>query len=597
MIEFDRVQLRYPDQDQPALSMPEHVVLAEGDLTLAVGPTGSGKSTLLRAVNGLVPHFTGGVLSGRVLVDGHDTSAYRPRDLAHLVAVVGQDPSAGFVTEVVEDEIAYGMEVLGVEPTAMRRRVEESMDVLDVADLRRRPLRELSGGQQQRVAIAAVLAAGPRILVLDEPTSALDPVSAENVLAAVDRLVHDLGVTVLMSEHRLERVVHHADQVLLLEDGRCSLPTPPAEAMAISTLAPPVVRVGRELGWSPLPLTVRGARRHAAGLLAARSGLEATPPLLRSSSAPGVGDDRPPPTTATETGAAPDPSAPPAPSVRGHGSVLLPWRRSRHRTLAPQHPVRTGPQAAVSVAHLHLRRRAVTVIPDLDLTLPSGSVSALMGRNGAGKSSLLACLAGLLPPTSGTVRLDAADPATLSAAEAIRHVALLPQDASDLVHRTTIAAECAAADRSHGLSPGTTEHLWRRLGGSASTATHPRDLSEGSRLLLGLAVVASGDPPVLLLDEPTRGLDYATKDRLAQWLHERAAAGTCVLMATHDVEMAATAADRAVLLAEGEVIAGGPARQILCHSPAFAPQMSKVAYPRPILTPTEFVDAVRAGSS
>ena len=187
MIRFDRVSVTYEplaDAQSPARAgetgsavfTEASFVIPEGELVLVVGPTGSGKSTLLRCVNGLVPHFSGGTLQGTVTVGGRDTRQHRPRDLADLVGFVVQDPTASFVTDTVEEEIAYGMEALGVDATAMRRRVEETLDLLGLADVRSRPLRDLSGGQQQRVAIGAVLAAGPRILVLDEPTSALDPV-------------------------------------------------------------------------------------------------------------------------------------------------------------------------------------------------------------------------------------------------------------------------------------------------------------------------------------------------------------------------------------------------------------------------------------
>src|SRR5258708_5804297 len=184
--------------------------IEEGELCLAIGHTGSGKSTLLGAVNGLVPYFTGGTMTGRVTVDGRDTARYRPRELADVVGVVGQDPLAGFVTDTVEEELAYTMEQLAIDPAAMRARLEETLDLLGLADLRHRALHTLSGGQQQRVAIGAALTAHPRVLVLDEPTSALDPTSAEDVLAAITRLVHDLGVTVVLAEHRLERVLPYA---------------------------------------------------------------------------------------------------------------------------------------------------------------------------------------------------------------------------------------------------------------------------------------------------------------------------------------------------------------------------------------------------
>ena len=262
MIEFDHVSVTYADASSPVL---RDVCLAvdEGELALVVGRTGVGKSTLLGAVNGLVPHFTGGTLAGRVLVDGRDTRTHPPRELADVVGVVGQDPLSGFVTDTVEEELAYGMEQLAVPAPVMRKRVEETLDLLGIAELRDRPLFQLSGGQQQRVAIGSVLTAHPRVLVLDEPTSALDPQAAEEVLAAITRLVHDLGVTVLLAEHRLERVVQYADRIIeVMADGSVCT-GPPASMLRSTQVAPPVVELGRLAGWDPLPLSVRDARRLA----------------------------------------------------------------------------------------------------------------------------------------------------------------------------------------------------------------------------------------------------------------------------------------------------------------------------------------------
>ena len=234
-----------------------------------VGETGSGKTTLLRCINGLVPHFSGGTLRGTVTVDGRSTKDYPPRDLADVVGFVGQNPLASFVTERVEDELAYTMENLGVPPDAMRRRVEDTLDLLGLQELRDRPLRALSGGQQQRVAIGAVLTASPRVLVLDEPTSALDPAAAEEVLNALARLVHDLGLTVVMAEHRLERVLPFADRLVLVPGGGHPLEVgPPEIVMRTASVAPPLIELGRAVGWDPLPLTVRDARRLAPDLRA-----------------------------------------------------------------------------------------------------------------------------------------------------------------------------------------------------------------------------------------------------------------------------------------------------------------------------------------
>ncbi|MEO6143932.1 MAG: ABC transporter ATP-binding protein, partial [Dermatophilaceae bacterium] len=231
------MSITYPTAQRTVLTAAD-LAVDEGELCLVVGPTGSGKSTLLGAVNGLVPHFTGGTLQGSVRVLGRDTREHRPRDLADIVGVVGQNPLAGFVTDTVEEELAYGMEQLALAPDVMRKRVEETLDLLGLADLRHRPLRDLSGGQQQRVAIGSVLTTHPRVLVLDEPTSALDPTAAEDVLAAITRLVHDLGVTVLLAEHRIERVLQYADRLVHISpDGRVES-GPPAELMVTSSVAP-----------------------------------------------------------------------------------------------------------------------------------------------------------------------------------------------------------------------------------------------------------------------------------------------------------------------------------------------------------------------
>ena len=211
--------------DDAAILTGVDLAVDEAELMLVSGPTGSGKSTLLGIVTGLVPRFSGGHLTGDVLLDGASILEAPPRERAHVIGYVAQSPVSGFVTDTVEEELAYGMEQLGLPAETMRRRVEETLDLLGIAELRNRDLRALSGGQQQRVAIGSVLTMHPRLLVLDEPTSALDPTAAEEVLATLTRLVHDLGVSVLLAEHRLERVVPFADRMLLLT---CLLYTSPS---------------------------------------------------------------------------------------------------------------------------------------------------------------------------------------------------------------------------------------------------------------------------------------------------------------------------------------------------------------------------------
>lgn len=520
MIRFEDVTFRYASSETLRLAHVSFEV-EEGEMCLVVGPTGSGKSTLLGCINNLAPRFTGGIRTGRVFIDGRDTTELLPRELATTVGYVGQDPLAGFVTDTVEEELAYSMEQLGFAPAEMRRRVEETLDLLGIAELRARNLRHLSGGQQQRVAIGSVLASSPKVLVLDEPTSALDPIAAEEVLAIISRLVRDLGTTVVIAEHRMERVIEFADSVLLV--GQNVQHGETRQVLEASPIKPPLVELGARMGWSPLPLTIREGRRHAAPQ---RRDWAGHPPAL------------------------------PAPATR-----------DEEKLSARGIVVRYGPKVAVA---------------GVDLRLHAGEVTALMGRNGCGKSSLMWALHGAGQRDGGTVTL--ADGARIS---------LVPQTPSDLLYLTTVAAECAQSDQESGLPDGTTLSLLRRLVPGIEPEAHPRDLSEGQKLSVVLAVELAGNPHVVLLDEPTRGLDYAAKQALTEIVTGVAAEGRAVLIATHDVEMVAQTCERVVVMAEGEVVSDGPAREILAGSALLATQVAKVANPTPVLTVEEFVDAAR----
>jgi energy-coupling factor transport system ATP-binding protein len=512
-VEWRDVGFTYAGAAGPTLREVD-LTLGEAELVLVAGRTGSGKTTLLRTVNGLVPHFSGGHLSGDVLVGGRSIREHRPRELADVVGFVGQDPLTTFVTDVVEEELAYGMEQLGLGPQTMRRRVEETLDLLGIADLRRRALRTLSGGQQQRVAIGAVLTTHPAVLVLDEPTSALDPTGAEDVLGTLARLVEDLGLTVLVAEHRMERVIPFADRLLVVEDGHVR-GGPTAEMLESSPVAPPVVELGRLAGWQPLPVSVREARR-------------------RTSSLP-------------ET-----------------------LRRPAVRSVSPAAP------ALLQGRDVVVRYGATVAVREVSLCVGAGRVVALMGRNGSGKSSLLWALQGAGRRDGGQVDVAGADPARGSADRARTLVGLVPQNATDLLYLETVDEECAAADTQAGATPGSCRALLDRLAPGIDGSVHPRDLSEGQRLATALAVVLTARPSVVALDEPTRGLDYHAKQQLVDAVRELAADGCGVLVATHDVEFVAHVADEVVVMAGGEVVSAGPADRVLAESPAFAPQVSKI---------------------
>ena len=437
-----RLTFAYPDS--PPAVRDVSLALEEGEAVALLGPSGSGKSTLLRALAGLVPHFHGGRFDGRVVVVGRDTRKTRPAELAGAVASVFQDPEDQVVMDRVEHELAFGLENVGTPPDAIRDRVEEALAAVDALHLAERRTGELSGGELQRICLAAALALRPRLLLLDEPTSQLDPDGAAAFLAAVERL----GITLVLSEHRVTRALGLASRVLFFDRGRLVLDAPRDEA----------------LRWL--------ARERPAYL--------------------------------------PDaPVATAPPSVPGDPVVQL---------------------EDVSFAY-----GRVPAVEGASLEVCRGEVVALEGRNGSGKTTLAKLAAGLLEPSGGRV---------LRAGRAT----YLSQDPGRYLARDRVDEEVALA-----------------VGGDLARATaaleavdlawaaerHPRDLSSGERERLALAAVSVAEPDLLVLDEPTRGVDPERRQALAEWIHAQAAAGRAVLVATHD---AGFPAHRRVRLGAKEVV-------------------------------------------
>ena len=512
------------------------IEVKEGEMVLVIGHTGVGKSSLIKLVNGLIPHHTGGILSGEIEVAGRSTRSLKPGQLSDVVGIVGQNPANGFVADNVEDEIAFGLEAHGIAPDVMRKRVEEVLDLLSLTELRERSISTLSGGEQQRVAIGAALVLNPKVLLLDEPTSALDPIAAEEVLAIVYRLVHDLGLTVIIAEHRLERVIQFADRILLInEDGSAEIGETSA-MLATSPIAPPLVKLSKVLGQEKVSLSVRELRRNTEELRKVLAGL---PPHTFS----------------------------PANSSPNKGAEVF------------------------SVRNLSAKYGSQDVLSNVSLSIHSGEVVALMGRNGAGKSTLLKSAVGLSPLTQGEVHVVGKDPRELHGKELISRVGYIPQEPNDLLYNQSVAAECEQADRDNQIPPGSTLKIFQSLMVIPSLSIHPRDLSEGQRLALALSIVLSSQPQLLILDEPTRGLDYEAKRELIRIVRNLPCG---IFIASHDVELVAEIADRVIFLADGEIVAQGSTREVLTASPAFAPQVTKALAPQAWLTVSEVMSALES---
>lgn len=552
MITFENVTFTYPDSATPALH-DVTLTLPDDAFIVVSGPSGAGKSTLLRCINGLVPHFTGGALQGRIRVGDLDPVAAGPETMCRHVGFVFQDPETQFVMDYVEDELAFALENAAVPPAEMHQRIAEVLTYLDLAPFRDRRLTTLSGGEKQRVAIAAVLAFRPRVLVLDEPTSQLDPRSAHDVLTLLARLQDALGLTIVLAEHRLERVLAFADVLVAVRGpGAPLLAGPPQEIVKEMNLRPPVASLGHHLGWSPLPTTVAKARPFASQ-------------MVRKNAKAG-GDVK-----AFTDGKV---------SIAVYETTkdeAMPTATSMPADLAPP---RQDSVPAIAIRALTVAYAERVVVDEVTVELFPGEVAVLLGRNGAGKSSLLKAMVGLVPPVGGDISVGGRSIAGRSVAQICREVAYLPQDPSALLFAETVREELRITLRNHGMDAveddGALRSVLATLGLAQKAAAYPRDLSVGERQRAALAALLVAQPGTILLDEPTRGLDYQAKAQLSVLILRWRAAGRCVLLVTHDVELAAEVADRAMVMAAGRIVADGDPVQVMRDFPLFTPQIARL---------------------
>ena len=515
ILHCDNISFTYKNRSEPSIS-GINLRIEPGDFILCTGATGCGKSTLLKALNGLIPHEIGGCLTGRVLVDGVDSRGASVAELSRTVALMFQNPDDQIFSTTVADEVGFALENLGMQPPEIAARVAETLAWVGLAGREKNSVHALSGGERQRLALAAVLAVRPKVLVLDEPISQLDPRGAVELLAVLEKLNQEHGVTVIVVEHRLHEVMPLCRHVMVMEEGKVAWFGSREEAFC----APEVfLRLGLRI-----PQTIHICYR--LGIPAVTAALTDTVERIRCEY----------------------PNS-------GFGQATI---------SEPCHPsgFAATPFLNVQKLEFHYEMQGRKILSDINLAVPQGQFVALMGNNGAGKSTLLQHICGLLPPQSGQVSISGKMVRGLD-----RRVGMVMQNPDLMLFNSTVEAEVnfgRRQDRGAGA-----EDSWRdileRIGLTGLEKRFPLALSQGQRVRVAIASVLACRPELFLLDEPTTGQDLGHIDDIIALLQDYAAQGGTVILCTHDTEVAARYAERIVVMTEGRIVADAPPREIFAR--------------------------------
>ncbi|MGG4440947.1 ABC transporter ATP-binding protein [Brevibacillus fortis] len=533
MLECEHLHYQYPQSDRLALCDIQ-VEIVPGEFVLLLGESGSGKSTFLRALNGLVPRFYGGAIAGNVRLHGQSLDQLTQRQIVTSIGFLNQDPERQLLLDTVRRELAFSMENLSISPEQMRSRFAEISHLFGLGPKLSSQTDQLSGGEKQRLALASILTLFPSILLLDEPTSQLDPVHADEVLQLLRRLHEEMGMTIVMSEHRMERCYHLADRILYFDQGRIRFDGTPrqfaASAIQNKSWLPylPVVAQGMAeyCGDQDIPLTVKEARK-----------------LVQKQKL-----------------------AIPLSFHPGWGNVTI-SRQSRNCEVLS---LRLGTAGY---------REKPDVLRQLNYCMYEGDRIALFGENGAGKSTFAKALVGTVPLTSGELQWFG-KPVQIDYLENThRYVGYLSQNPNDYFMHETVEEELlftCTLDKCRTKEEIQTrvDEILSKMELTSYQKHHPHDLSGGERQRLALAILLASEPEVLILDEPTRGMDRKQKVRLAEYL--RVLPAKAVLLITHDVEFALLYANRISVLYDGTIVTDNHPQEVFTNSLTYAPQMYRV---------------------
>lgn len=539
IIEMECVSFSYGTAADGAYALKDiDLSVEEGTFVGLIGPSGAGKSTLASAITGAIPHHYRGRLFGSTLVAGLDTCEASLTDIAKVAGSVLQDIDAQMVASVVEDELLFGLENFGIDHREIEGRIASALDAVGIADLRHREIATLSGGQKQKVAIAAILAMTPRVIVMDEPTSALDPASARDVFEVLRRAKELTGMTVILIEQTVALLAEYCDRVVVIDQGRIALDGTPTDVFshgetlrAIGVDTPRTVRISNslaEVGLAPNDspaLTLDGAESLVAGILA-----------------PGLSE-----------------SSPIVPCALGD--------RPDARNTVDERPIIVDVAGA---AYSYGTGQAG--IEGIDLTVRAGEILAVVGQNGAGKTTFTKLLNGLIKPSAGVVRIAGLDTRTTPVSALASHAATLFQNPDRQLCRNTVVEEISFGLELQGAPADAARERARHVAATFGLPENasPFNLSRGQRQMVALASVVALEPELIILDEPTSGLDYRECMTVMETVRQRALDGAAVVMVCHDMEVVSDFADTLAVMTEGRLIEVGPSRELFANDALLA---------------------------
>lgn len=539
IIEMECVSFSYGTAADGAYALKDiDLSVEEGTFVGLIGPSGAGKSTLASAITGAIPHHYQGHLFGSTLVAGLDTCEASLTDIAKVAGSVLQDIDAQMVASVVEDELLFGLENFGIDHREIEGRIASALDAVGIADLRHREIATLSGGQKQKVAIAAILAMAPRVIVMDEPTSALDPASARDVFEVLRRAKELTGMTVILIEQTVALLAEYCDRVVVINQGRIALDGTPTDVFshgetlrAIGVDTPRTVRISSSLAEAGLApndspaLTLDDAESLVAGILA--PGLSKSSPIV-----PRTLGDRP-----------------------------------DARNTVDERPIIVDVAGA---AYSYGTGQAG--IEGIDLTVRAGEILAVVGQNGAGKTTFTKLLNGLIKPSAGVVRIAGLDTRTTPVSALASHAATLFQNPDRQLCRNTVVEEISFGLELQGAPADAARERARHVAATFGLPENasPFNLSRGQRQMVALASVVALEPELIILDEPTSGLDYRECMTVMETVRQRALDGAAVVMVCHDMEVVSDFADTLAVMAEGRLIEVGPSREVFANDAMLA---------------------------